>query len=728
MTKALKWIGILIGVALLLVVAVIAAVPLFFNPNDYKPEISAAAKEATGRDLTIDGDIELSLFPWIGIKLGKVEFSNAAGFDSTPFARISNAEVKLKLLPLFKQEVVMKAVTLHGLNVNLQIAANGTSNWDDLAQPTDTTPATTEITTEAGAPSTAPLAALAIGGLNIGDAKISYDDKSTNSRYSIEQLNLTTGPVSLTTPIDIKLSTLFKSNQPELNGQLQLATKIGFDLNNKRYTLNGTELNLEANGPDLPGGKATLQLKADIAADLKAQTAKINALQLNSIGLALTGAFDIKQLMATPHFNGQIKLAEFNPKTLMQAMAIEAPITADPNALTKASIELEIDGNPSTINIKSFIIKLDESRLTGNATTSFSANAAMPAIRYSLNLDSIDADRYLPPATEGKAVTPVTPATAGAAVVTLPTDTLRNLNINGKTTLEKLKISGLNVSDIHADVKAKDGLIRFHPLSAKLYQGQYKGNVQLDVRGDTPKISLNESLQGIEAGPLLKDFMDDDMISGKGSFRIKLTASGTTQESITKTLNGNGNLSFKNGSVKGFNLAQLVRETKARINKQPAPDKTLTKTDFSALTGSFNIQNGIVSNPDLLVKSPYVRIGGKGKINLPKETIDYRVNAKVVKTEQGQGGAELESIKGLDLPVKISGTFANPKFRLELDKVLKAKAKEAPDKEKARIKQEAAAKLEAKKKAAREKLEQQKQELKQKTKDKLKKKLKGLFR
>ena len=136
MAKTLKIIGMLLGAVVILIAAALIAVILFFDPNQYKPQISAVVEDATGRQLIIDGDIGLSIFPWLGMKLGEITLSNAAGFGEVPFAHLDSAEVKLKLLPLLlRHDVEMKAVTLRGLSLNLQIDQTGKTNWDDLSQP-----------------------------------------------------------------------------------------------------------------------------------------------------------------------------------------------------------------------------------------------------------------------------------------------------------------------------------------------------------------------------------------------------------------------------------------------------------------------------------------------------------------------------------------------------------------------------------------------------------------
>ena len=227
-------------------------------------------------------------------------------------------------------------------------------------------------------------------------------------------------------------------------------------------------------------------------------------------------------------------------------------------------------------------------------------------------------------------------------------------------------------------------------------------------------------------------------------------------------LEGDTDIAFQNGNLKNFNLAQKVREAKARLKKEPIPDKgELKGTDFTELTGTFKVINGVLHNNDLATKAPFVRLNGAGTADLVQQQLDYLIKAVIVKTPQGEGGAELEQLKGIPIPVKITGSFKAPEFDLQYDEILKARMKEELDRAKAELKakaeaekarleaqtrqrleeQKAAAKakLEAEKDAAKLKLEQERlqreQELKQKQQEELKQKeeelknkLKDLFK
>ena len=746
MAKPLKIVGIILGVIVVLLSAAIIYIALFFDPNAYKPQISKAVQDATGRELHIKGDIELSLFPWIGMALGEVSLSNAPGFGEAPFARIEAAEVKLRLLPLLRQEVEMKAVILRGLRLNLEIAADGTSNWQDLGGSAAETSG--QIPTSAPQPSSKDggmaLAALAIGGIEISDARVNYVDHTSDSRYSATQLNLSTGPVALDRPVDVSLNSQFSSTQPPLQGQLALDTRIGFELQAQRYRLDGLVLETTAQGADIPGGKAQLRLAADIAADLEQQTATISNLTLSSYGVDLKGRAEVRDFMTTAAFQGELALQPFNARQLLQQLGQTVPETADPQALTRVAVTLSFSGKPEAVDVQSLQLQLDESTLSGQLGVRLAADKPLPALRYDLHLDTIDADRYLPPPSDETVAVP--PPSAGAAAAgTLPMALLRDLDIEGALDIDALKVAKLRLSAIKTPLKAQNGVITLDP-EARLYQGSYTGRMELDARQESPRFKLEDRLSGVQAGPLLQDLMDDALVSGTANVSSRLTTAGHTPEQMTQALNGRVELAFTDGQIKGINLGQIGRELKARLAKQPLPARDEVQgTDFTELSATLNIKDGVIHNNDLSTKAPYVRISGAGTVNLVQEQLDYLIKAAIVESAKGAGGAGLEELKGLTVPVKISGSFTQPKVDIQYDELLKARAKQALEAKKQELKDKAAAekaelqqKLDAEKEAAQLKLEQERlrleQELKAKQKkelekkeEELKNKLKGLF-
>ncbi len=751
MKKILKLIGIIISSLVALLLVAVLAIPVLFNPNDYRAEIEQLVSDATGRDLSINDDIELSLFPWIGITTGHVTLANAAAFGAGQFASIDRAEVKLRLLPLLSQQIEARTVILHGLRLDLTVADNGVTNWADLAggqSQASSAQQTVRPVTRPSSAVTAPdvqfseagFALLAIGGVQVKDAQVNYVDHASDVRYAISQLTLETGPLALNRPVDVFLSSQFEASQPAIAGQIEFRTTIVVDHANERYRFASTTLNATLNGSDLPAGQAVVTFASDIALDMVQQTAAFSSLKLAGYGFDLSGELNLEQLLTELVFDGNFHLAEFNPKTVLSTLGIELPPTADASVLSRLQLTFVVEGSLAQYQLNQLVLMLDESRIEGALQLEMS-DAPLPAVRYDLTIDQLDLDRYLPPAADepaggvvgtrsstatSGAAPVVTPAIASVAASTLPLETLRALDLDGNLNIDRLKVSGLQLSALQTKVHAADGVIRMHPFNAQLYQGEYRGEMQLDVRGDKPKISLNESMTQIHIRPLLKDYMGEEKVGGVGSMQMALTAEGDTEAAIIKSLNGTASIVFVDGAIKGFNIVQMVSEAKAKLKGRSVSPASAERheTDFSELSASFKIKNGVVNNRDLAIKSPFLRVGGDGQVDLANETINYLATIVLSKTKEGQGGKGLDELRGLKLPLRVTGSFAEPRFKLELGNALKAQAKALLTKEKAKLKAKTKAKLEQlkvnEKAALQEKLAAEKARLERKAKEKLK--------
>jgi AsmA protein len=388
------------------------------------------------------------------------------------------------------------------------------------------------------------------------------------------------------------------------------------------------KLSVQAKGrnPDLD---TRLQLAGDYKIDLPAKTYEVSGLDLKLAGSAAQKKLDIAM-------TGSVK-----------ADAAKETVAAD----------LKTKFDESTIQAKFALAK-------------FSA----PAYTFDVDIDKLNLDRYMPkedakPAAKSEPTGPQqeTPVDLSA---------LKDLNANGKLHVGALQVRGLKLADVRADVKAANGRADIAPHSANLYEGKVAGALSLQANGN--RIALKEDLTGISIGPLLKDVAQKDMLEGHGNIALDVNAAGPTVEAMKKALAGTARVQLKDGAYKGFNLAEALRKAKAALGgskeEKAAADQT-KQTDFSELSASFLIKNGVAHNEDLDVKAPLFRIGGGGDIDIGNSRLDYTTKATVVGTSKGQGGAELEQLSGLTVPVKLSGPFDDIKYEIRYGAVASDLAK-----------------------------------------------------
>ncbi len=174
-------------------------------------------------------------------------------------------------------------------------------------------------------------------------------------------------------------------------------------------------------------------------------------------------------------------------------------------------------------------------------------------------------------------------------------------------------------------------------------------------------------------------------MEGRGNVALNVTTQGNTVTALKKALNGSAAVKLTDGAVKGIDIAGSIRNAKAKLGtlkgEQTQQSNKTEKTDFSELAASFNIQNGVAHNTDLSMKSPLLRVGGEGDINIGEDSLNYLVKASVVGTIKGQGGQDIGDLRGVTVPVRVSGPLTAPSYKLDFTamatEAVKQKAEEA---------------------------------------------------
>ena len=285
-----------------------------------------------------------------------------------------------------------------------------------------------------------------------------------------------------------------------------------------------------------------------------------------------------------------------------------------------------------------------------------------------LKLDEIDLDRYLPPASEEEAKEEQkVPAPAPKAEKT-DYAPLRKVVLKGDVQVGKAKAFGAKIQDVHMKVTGRNGLFNVDPLTLNLYEGSVSSQGALDVRKDVPETTMDLSAKGLQVAPLLTDVMQTDFLEGTVQAEVGLKMKGDDPEKIKKTLNGQGDLLFKDGAIVGVDLTGMVQNVKATFGLAEKGAKR-PRTDFSELHMPFTVDGGTVNTLGTTLTSPLVRLLAKGDADLVRETLDFRVEPTFVGTLKGQG--DIAQHSGVMVPVLVTGTFSSPKFRPDLKDMIK---------------------------------------------------------
>lgn len=343
----------------------------------------------------------------------------------------------------------------------------------------------------------------------------------------------------------------------------------------------------------------------------------------------------------------------------MPMKSVKLPLTG--------GLRADIDGQTAALHANT---RFDESRIAAKVNVS---RFAPLALAFDLDIDRLNVDKYLPPkAADGKGTE------GGKPAPEKPIDfsPLIGLNASGTVKIGQLQVSNVKASNVRLEVKAVGGKLDVAPLTANLYDGSLNG--ALSVNANNNHVALKNSLANVNINPLMKDALDKDVLEGRGNVALDVATAGSTVAAMKKGLGGTASLNLRDGAIKGINLAKTFRETKAIFSggKDAVQQaKQTEKTDFSELSASFRIARGIARNDDLSMKSPFIRLGGAGDIDIGEDRMDYLAKASVVATAGGQGGRELEHLKGMTVPVRVSGPFDQLAYKIEFGSLVAEAAK-----------------------------------------------------
>ncbi|WP_417453481.1 AsmA family protein [Kiloniella sp.] len=625
----MKKILLSIGGLILLVIAVLLVAPFFISLEDYKPEIAAKAKEATGRDLKIGGKISLSLFPTVAVEVNDVALANYEQGQSKDMVTLEQMALELQVMPLLSSEVVIDRFVLVKPVINLEVDKNGKPNWEleGTQDPASgTAAAESSETSESG--SSASLSGLSLGDVRIQDGELHFTDLSSGTKEDIEALNLEISLDALSKPLSVDGRLDWKAETINLKA----------DIANLESLMNGASTALEASVSSSPVNFS------------------FNGTAQQASAFALAGALDLD----VPSVKG---LTDW----------VGAPIERqNEETFGQLSVKGQLDLNGPVVAFDDVSLAFDA--LTAQGALKIDSSGAVPNIVAALSTGVLDITPYLPPETAAKDDAS-TGNTSGEATTTqsasadqgwddTPIDFsgLKSVNADLALKSEGVQIRKITIGVSELGILLQGGKLTADLKQLALYDGQARGKVVLDSSKATPTTAINFDLSGVQAEPLLSDSADFEKLLGTLSSKANLTTQGASQKAMVSNLNGTGDFIFQDGAVKGVNIPGLIRNVSLDALQNSFDEAQ--STDFAELSGTYTIQQGVVNNQDLSMIAPLFRLSGKGTVPMPPKTLNYRLEPKLVGDLEGQGGDS--GAKGLAVPLMITGSWSNPKVAPDL--------------------------------------------------------------
>jgi AsmA protein len=652
-------------VALIVVAAVMFAVT--FDPNDYKDDVSEGVGEATGRDLVIEGDISLSFFPWLAIEIGRTELGNAPGFDDTPFASFESARLSVQILPLLlRREIVVGTAALGSLRVNLQVNEQGKANWEDFgeASAADDEPADT------GEPA-ATTATIDVAAVEVIDAALTYSDTSTGDRFVLNELNLVSGRVMAGETVPLDGGFAFSLEPAGISGRIDIDLAVNFDTDAARISIVDLVVDGEVDG--VAAVPATMRLEAPaIELQTGAQTANVGAIDLQLMSVNLRAVVEPFSYAGDPQPDATIDIAAFSPRTLMAELGVEAPETADPDALDKLRVEAKAGVTARAISLTDLVLVLDDTTFKGQLSV-----PREPKGFYELDLsgDSIDVARYMEPASEAGAASGEASSTAE-----IPVDLVRAFNARGKLSIVRANLGNILFENVTVGLNSADGVLRIHPIAADFFDGGYRGDIRIDASGDVPSIAVNESIKDVNLAPMARAMFEVENITGSVNGSFQLGGRGVDMNAIRRDLDGRMSVELSDGAWQGTDVWYEMRRARSYFKglEQPQPPAT-PQTQFSTMKACGVVTDGVMQNDDFFAELPFMQMTGRGSVNFVEATVDYSVTGRVLEKPEFMTDVspeELEDFTSAVIPFRISGSLASPSIRPDVEAMLKDRAEE----------------------------------------------------
>lgn len=602
----------ILGGLLAFVLAATIAVP-FLIPTDFvKAQLIAQVKSATGREFNVSGRASLRVFPNIAVTLDGITLGNPAGFSGPYLAKIGSLQLGVALQPLLQRQLEVTGITVENADIRLEETKSGLKNWEFAAEKKPQAPAAATSAQKSASPLT---------GFSLGTITV---------RHSAFSLNKA-------------------SEKP-------LAAK---------------DVDLTLEGAD---GHGTLSL--DAAANYQGENVKFDLTVADAAAFFAGRPSALTIDAALPHStlqaNGSAALKEGEPAAELAKFAFKSAhlgqliawATGKP-AGSGLPEELSLQTALSVKDSKHVALKDLALRMPGlevNGALVLNLAGAVPALSGTLNLPQLDLGKLpgskKPAAQAASRDASAAAATPGWSNAPIDLTALRALNANLALRIERLISDQLQIENIRAELALQGGVMNLKILESQLYHGGLTGTLSLDGSQAAAGLRTQLVLKNLEIESLMEALSGKSRLKGTTNLSLNLAGRGGSERAIVSSLSGDGALSVRDGAVKGVNIGQFLRN--AQQGRLFSSHTASASTDFTELRATYTIAQGILTNRDLSMLSPALRLAGQGTVDLPQRALNYRLTPTLAATSEGQGGQS--QVAGLAVPLLITGPWDNPQI------------------------------------------------------------------
>ncbi len=596
------------------------------SPQFVVAQLQEAVQRATGRTLTVEGRPALSLWPRIAITLPDVRLSNPPGMARGDFIKAGEIALAVEAWPLLQRRLVVRRILLREPEITLLVDGKGRANWRfDTA-------ATGDASGKAGA----------------------RKDGAGNAMAE-------TGSSLLR---EIRLSPVIISN-----GVLLIDDRRA----GQRHLITGIDMKVALPSPQSP-------LKLDGAANWRGQRLRLTLFVRRPAALATQGS-PVELLASSPRveaaYRGLVRLAgvpelagriEASGKSLRALLRwVGAELPQEGHGLKNFSLRAALRARGGVISLKKIDLSLDGSRARGEAR--LDTRGTPLRITAALGVDRLITDTYLGPSTaatnkQGKDDKGATGGWSDAPLnIALPAGIVADVRIR----LNELRHRRLKMGPGTARFRLSPGGLRADLANMAFYDGQISGQLAMKEGKGGPALTLNAKLARVQARPFLVDFARFERLSGRLQADVKLATRGRSMLELVGRLKGDAALTFRDGKVHGVDLVKILTLVQRAIVSgwQMKKDES---TEFVELAADFAIADGIATTKNLRMLGPLVQVSGAGEVDILRQKLDMRVDARLVKRKAAD---QLKDIAALPVPIVVKGRWDAPKIYPDIKGILK---------------------------------------------------------
>ena len=593
----MKWIIRAIGILLLILVVAVGS--LFLLPADRIARIAAdQLRNLTGREVTITGDVGLTFWPVLGVTAGGLEVGNADWAKDGAMLSAANAAIGVDAMALIRGEIKITNIEAQSPTIRLEQRRDGRASWQFSDGGGEAA-----IETAPTAPARSPRP-LTIQRLNITDATLIYDAEGSDLvRFD---------------GVDLSLDWPERAGDAVIKASLRpAADRVSIEATINRFDqfLNGDIRPLRAR-VDTKGGGVSLTGRAGltgaVAGDLWLKTSDTGRF------LAALGVGDI----ALPQGLG--KTADIN---------LDLTLTPD-RRLALREVVADLGGNA----------------LTGAADITLNGT---PDVNAQINVGALDLTGFAGSAPSGTAPASTTPAPASPTGWSkAPIDASALSAFNGEVALraDSIDLGTLSLGATRVLLRNDRSRMVAELREIRAYAGVISGEFVVNNRNG---LSVGGALNAtsIAMQPLLQQTAGLGRFHGTGDAEVSFLGSGASLDAIMRSLSGSGAVNVGRGHIEGIDLDALMGNF----------DVEGGTTVFDSLAATFDMDQGVLRNDDLLMQLPNFTATGTGQVGLGAQTLDYTVTPKALR---------VNGDRGLAIPVRIFGPWAAPQIKPDLQAAL----------------------------------------------------------